>query len=143
LKKEECIFCDIVQKKIQSNIVFEDDIVIAFLDIQPINKGHVLIIPKEHSELISDVSETTAARMFNVAQVINTAIRKSNLKAEAINFWLADGKAAFQDVAHAHLHCIPRFKNDGFKLQLPDNYRNLPEEDQLKQVADEIRTFLP
>jgi histidine triad (HIT) family protein len=143
LKQEDCIFCKIIEKSIPSNIVFEDETVIAFLDIQPINNGHVLIVPKRHTALISDVDEHVAARMFNVAQMINSSIRKSNIKAEGINFWLADGEAAFQDVFHAHLHCIPRFKNDGFKLQLPEHYRNLPTHDDLGKVADEIRTFIP
>ena len=139
MEKKNCIFCNIIKRKISSNIVYEDDYVLAFLDIQPINDGHVLIVPKEHSALISDVDEAVAARMFNIAQKVNSAIRKSDLKAEGVNFWLADGEAAFQDVFHSHLHCIPRFKGDGFKLQLPEDYKNLPTGDELKSVLTEIK----
>ena len=142
MKQEDCIFCKIIEKVIPSHIVFEDESVIAFLDIQPINNGHVLIVPKQHSALISDVDEDLAARMFNVAQMINSSIRKSNIKAEGMNFWLSDGEAASQEVPHSHLHCIPRFKNDGFKLQFPKNYGNSPNSDDLKKIADEIRAFV-
>ncbi|MDA3941162.1 MAG: HIT family protein [Spirochaetia bacterium] len=142
MKNKDCVFCKIINKKIPSYIIFEDKLVIAFLDIQPINNGHVLIIPKNHYALISDVDDTVAARMFNVAQKINAAIRKSNIKAEGLNFWLADGEAAFQTVFHAHLHCIPRFRDDGFKLLFPDGFHNPPTQEQLSSVATDIKKHL-
>jgi len=140
--KGDCIFCSIINKEIESHIVYEDDLVIAFMDINPINTGHVLIVPKEHAQFISDVPELTAARMFNTAQKINTAIRKSEIKSEGINFWLADGEAALQDVFHAHLHCIPRYKDDGFKIKLPESYKMHKTSEELHIQAEEIKEHL-
>ena len=140
--EKDCIFCQILEKKISGHIVYQDELVTAFLDIQPLNDGHVLIIPNTHFKLISDVDDEAAARMFNVARIINSAIRRSTIKSEGLNFWLADGETAFQDVFHTHLHCFPRYKNDGFGLKLPENYRDLPSQEKLDQIALEIKRCL-
>ncbi len=126
---KECIFCQILDNKIPSHIVYKDELVTAFLDIQPLNDGHVLIIPNKHSKFISQVDDLTA-------------IRRSTIKSEGLNFWLADGEAAFQDVFHTHLHCFPRYKGDGFGLKLPDNYKDLPSHGELDQIAQEIKKSL-
>jgi len=142
MKEKDCVFCKILNKEIPSSIIYQDELVTTFLDIQPVNIGHVLIIPNQHFELISDVDDITASRMFNIARRINTAIRKSIIVSEGLNFWLADGEAASQDVFHTHLHCFPRYKNDGFELKLPDNYTNLPTREELDHTAKLIRDLL-
>ena len=73
---------------------------------------------------------------------LNTAIRKSGLKAEGVNLFLADGEAAGQEVFHVHLHVIPRFKNDGFGLKFPDHYNDNKEMDDIKAAAEKIKAAL-
>src|SRR5437867_11425180 len=125
-ERAECIFCKIIEGKIPCTKVFEDDLLLAFMDIQPINPGHILIAPKEHVELIADLSDAVTERIFITAKKINRTIRKSGLKVEGINYFLADGEAAGQEVFHTHLHIFPRYKGDGFVLKFPEGYGNKP-----------------
>jgi histidine triad (HIT) family protein len=110
-----CIFCDIAAKKAPASIVYEDDVVVAFMDLFPINPGHTLVVPKQHFARVTDVDDATAARMMAVARDIAAAIYRSPIRAEGVNLTLADGAAAGQEVPHAHLHVIPRFRGDGFR----------------------------
>lgn len=138
----DCIFCQILEGNIPSSVVYKDDLCTAFLDIQPVNDGHVLIIPNKHVESIADLDDETTARMFIVAKRINRALSKTRLKCEGINYFLADGEAAFQEVFHAHLHCFPRYKEDGFGLTFGENYSNFPSREQLNEIAKEIKDQL-
>ncbi len=115
-----CIFCKIIAGEIPSAKIYEDDLVYAFLDISPINKGHVLVIPKEHHESSSTIPEATAGRMFRVGSRIGIALRRK-MDYDAFNLHLADGAAAGQVVMHAHLHVVPRGVEDGFRW----NWRQL------------------
>lgn len=137
-----CIFCKIVNNELPGYKLYEDEDVIAFMDIQPINPGHLLIIPKKHAELVSEVDDDVLQKMIVVAKKLNTAIRKSGLKAEGVNFFLADGEAAGQEVFHVHLHVFPRFKNDGFGIKFPENYRNKTDVSELKIIAEKIKSSL-
>lgn len=110
---ENCIFCKIIAGEIPSAKVYEDEFVYAFLDISPINKGHVLVIPKEHHESVAAVNEETVGRMMKVGSRIGIALKRE-LDADAYNLHLADGTAAGQVVMHAHLHIVPRWIEDGF-----------------------------
>lgn len=110
---ENCIFCKIIAGEIPSAKVYEDELVYAFLDISPINKGHVLVIPKEHHESVAAVDEVTAGRMMKIGSRIGIALKRE-LDADAYNLHLADGTAAGQVVMHAHLHIVPRWIEDGF-----------------------------
>jgi histidine triad (HIT) family protein len=123
--------------------VYEDDLLLAFMDIQPVNQGHVLIIPKEHVEMISDMNDNTSGRFFILAKKINQALRKSGLRLGGVNYFLADGAAAGQEVFHTHLHIFPRFTDDGFGLKFPAGYRkNLPERGELNNIAEKIKSQL-
>ena len=110
---KDCIFCRIAAGEIPAAKIYEDDLVFAFMDIAPINKGHVLVIPKEHHESSSTIPEEVAGRMFRVASRIGVALRRK-LDYDAFNLHLADGTAAGQVVMHAHLHVVPRGVEDGF-----------------------------
>jgi len=125
-----------------SSKIYEDDIILAFMDIFPVNMGHVLIIPKKHVEMISDVEDSTLGKMFAIAGKINTAIRKSGVKVEGINYFLADGEVAGQEVFHTHLHVFPRFKKDGFGLVFPEGYKNEIERNELDLIALKIKSAL-
>lgn len=139
----DCIFCKIISGEYECSKVYEDDQLLAIMDIHPVIKGHVLIIPKEHIELAIDINDETTGRIMVMAKKINTALRKTGINLEGINYFLADGEAAGQEVFHAHLHIIPRFKNDGFGLKFPQGYRkNLPARDELNNLAEKIKSVL-
>ena len=140
--KQTCIFCKILSGETQSSEVYRDNLVVAFMDIQPVTPGHTLIIPIDHQPYMATVPPETAAHMFQIGQKIAAAIRKSDLKSEGINFFLSDGEAAMQEVFHSHLHVIPRFKGDGFGLKFGDDYSNLPSRNFLDESAKQITESL-
>lgn len=115
---DDCIFCRVVNGIEPASIVYSDDKVLAFMDITPVNPGHLLVIPKAHAAQLSELDSETGGHMFKVAMSIAEALRHSGIQCEGINLFLADGAAAFQDIFHVHLHVIPRFRGDGFGLKL-------------------------
>ncbi len=126
---KNCLFCKIIAGEIPSAKLYEDDYVYAFLDLFPINFGHVLVIPKEHHTSVATIPEETAGRMFLVASRVGAAMRHA-LDADGFNFHLSDGTTAGQVVMHAHLHVIPRWNEDGFHW----NWRQLKYEPMEKQM---------
>ncbi|MBT2622553.1 HIT family protein [Chryseobacterium sp. ISL-6] len=138
----DCIFCKIINSELPASLIYEDDHVIAFMDIQPVNPGHILVVPKIHKELIAELDEDLTSRLFNVGAKINLAIRKSNIKSEGINYFLADGEAAGQEVFHTHLHIIPRFQNDGFGLKFHKTYYELPKREELDEICGNIKQLM-
>ena len=131
---DSCVFCKIINNEIPSAKIYEDDLVLAFLDLGPINYGHALVIPKEHHESSSTIPEATAGRMFKVGSRIGVALKRK-LDYDAFNLPLADGSAAGQVVMHAHLHVVPRGVEDGFRW----NWRQLKYEDgKMQEIASEI-----
>jgi len=139
-----CIFCDILAGKLPSSIVFQDDLCCAFMDIQPVNPGHVLIIPTYHAPSLAELDEKSGARMFNIAQRMAKAlrIRNSGLRCEGVNIFLADGAAAGQDVFHVHLHVFPRYTDDGFGFRFGPEYGHRPTRAELDGIAGKIRRAL-
>jgi histidine triad (HIT) family protein len=109
------------------------------MDIQPVNPGHVLVVPNVHSSLLSDLDEHTGAHLFVVAMRIAAALRRSGLRCEGINLFLADGEAAFQEVFHVHLHVLPRYTGDGFDLVFGPHYDRRPDRAELDDAAAKIR----
>src|SRR5919108_6337916 len=95
----QCIFCDIVHGTSPASWVYQDDTVVAFLDIQPITQGHMLVVPREHAELMTEINETAAMRTFRVARRLAEAARRV-LGASGVNLLVMDGEAAYQDVPH-------------------------------------------
>jgi len=112
---ENCIFCKIVNGEIPSDRVFENDLVLAFLDINPINPGHTLVIPKKHFNSLEEVEPEYLCEMTKIAQKIGSRLKQA-IKADGFNLGLNNGKGAGQVVPHVHLHIMPRFKGDGLKL---------------------------
>ena len=111
----DCIFCKIVEGEIPAAKVFEDNACIAFLDIMPANKGHVLVVPKEHHETFSDLPEKAINDVFLTGQKVAEAVKKATGCA-GYNILMNAGKEAGQVVMHSHLHVIPRFSEDGVKF---------------------------
>ena len=136
---EDCTFCDIINGALPCSSIYKDDTCMAFMDIQPINPGHVLVIPVAHASSLSELSEQDGAHMFNVAQKVAAAIRESKIPCEGVNLYLADGAAAGQEIFHVHLHVVPRFRGDGFKIHFGPFYGLRPGRGELDAVAEKIK----
>lgn len=95
-------------------------------------------MPKQHLPLLSDLDEKTGMHLFKITMKMAEAIRHSGLVCEGINLFLADGKTAFQDVPHVHMHIFPRFQGDSFKIDA--NWQNKPSRQELDEVAERIRS---
>jgi histidine triad (HIT) family protein len=138
----DCIFCSIVAGDAPASFVYRDDVVSAFMDIQPVTPGHLLVVPNSHGAYLADIDEETAAHVMRIGHRMVAAARSSGLRCEGVNLFLADGEAAMQDVFHVHLHVIPRYAGDGFGLVLPPDYTDRPPRSELDANADKIRTQL-
>ncbi len=135
----DCIFCDIVSGRAEATLIWQDDLVSAFLDIQPVNSGHIDIVPNVHASYLADLPEDTGAHMFRIAQRLALALRESGLPCEGVNMFLADGEAAMQEIFHVHLHVFSRVPGDGFGLKFGEDYFTKPTRAGLEQVGELIR----
>jgi histidine triad (HIT) family protein len=137
-----CIFCEILAGRASATFVDRDDVCSAFLTIQPVNAGHVLVVPNEHAAFLGDLKAEHGAQLFRVGQRIAAALRRSGLPCEGVNMFLADGEVAMQSVFHVHLHVFPRFSGDGFGLKLGPKYFQKPSRSDLEEAGTRIRTAL-
>ena len=137
-----CIFCYIVAGRGRASFVHRDERVCAFMDIRPINAGHLLVIPNAHAERLADIDPATGGAMFAVAQRLASALRRSALPCEGVNLLLADGAPAGQEVFHAHLHVLPRHDGDGFGFRFPKSYGPPASRDDLDRTASAIRSVV-
>ena len=108
----DCIFCKIITGEIPARKVHEDDVCIAFLDIQPINIGHTLVVPKEHYTDVTQTPDDLVAHMFTEVKRIGKAAMEA-VGADGFNIGVNTGAAAGQVIFHTHLHIMPRFEGDG------------------------------
>lgn len=138
----DCVFCRILAGELPVTWVLREGRVAAFMDIQPVNPGHVLVIPVRHAETLEELEPDEAAEMMRAARRVAVALRASGLRCEGVNLFLADGEAAGQEVFHAHLHVFPRWPNDGFGLRFGPDYRTLPPRAALEDAAEAIRGAL-
>lgn len=134
----DCVFCDILRGESPVSLTYEDDTVVAFMDVQPITHGHMLVVPRQHAVLMADLDELAAARSFRVARKL-AGVARTTLGASGVNLFVADGEVAFQDVPHFHIHVIPRYPKDGFGLTFPRTYDQPPARAQLDAIAAAIR----
>lgn len=141
-QKVDCPFCSIVAGQAPATFVFQDEHCAAFMDIQPVNPGHVLIVPVRHATSLADLSAAAAGHLMQVAHGIAGALRHSGLRCDGVNLLLADGEAAMQEVFHVHLHVFPRFPGDGFGLRFDPEYSRRPSREQLEHAAGQIRSAL-
>ena len=114
-----CIFCAIAARQTEASVVFEDETVVAFMDINPVTPGHLLVVPREHAVGLEDLDRATSAHVWSVGHDMARALRRSNMSCDGINVLLCDGEVAFQSVFHFHLHVIPRYEGDGWTI-IPD-----------------------
>lgn len=136
-----CVFCDIAAGTAPATILYRDALCLAFMDRQPVNAGHLLVVPIGHATYLADLPPDTGAQLFRVAQQFSAALRRSGVRCEGTNLFLADGEAAGQDVFHVHMHVIPRFAGDGFGLRHGPTYGVRPPRAELERIAQQIRQF--
>ena len=132
-----CIFCDIIQGAAEVSVCYEDTESIAFMDIQPVNPGHVLVVSRQHFEAFHDLPKRLGTHLFEVAMELAPAIRKVS-GAEGMNVIVSSGAAAGQDVYHFHIHLIPRRVGDGFDVPLPFAESDMPDRTVLDMMAARI-----
>ena len=132
---EDCIFCGIVDGEIPSYTVYEDDEVLAFLDVNPVAEGHTLVIPKAHHERLTDMDPETTGAVFRVAREVADAV-DSAFEPDGYNLFQTNGEAAGQEVFHSHVHVVPRNEDD--EISFGFSHGDLDEE-KGEAVRDAIR----
>jgi len=124
---EDCIFCRIARGEIPCSKVYEDGHTFAFLDINPVSKGHALVITKKHYETVLDMPEEEGVALAKASVKVGRMVKKAT-GAAGINLLHNIGKAAGQLVFHAHVHLVPRFENDGMGFRMGRSNYESPEE---------------
>jgi histidine triad (HIT) family protein len=140
---DSCVFCGIIAGQLPASQVYQDDQTVAFMDVRPLTSGHLLVVPRVHAASLEVLDEDTGTHVFAVAHRLARALRNSAVPCEGVNFFLADGVAAGQEVFHVHLHVIPRTPGDGFRLKARPR---TPQRDELDTTAARVRagmTSLP
>ena len=138
-----CVFCGIVAGDVDASPVREDETIVAFMDIRPVSRGHLLVVPRRHAATLAELDEESQRALFPAAVRAAGALRASGLPCEGVNVWLADGEAAGQEVLHVHLHVLPRFAGDGFGIRFPDGYGTVRPREELDRDAAAIRGAWP
>jgi len=135
---ENCIFCKIANKEIPCYKIYEDDLVLAFLDINPVVSGHVLVIPKKHFENIFEIDEEYLERIIVVARQISVKMKES-LGVEGVNLYQANGSMAGQTVFHFHLHVLPRISGDEIDfVKWMGKIAKKPEKEEFEETRDKL-----
>jgi histidine triad (HIT) family protein len=129
-----CTFCDLIQGAAEVSICHEDTDSIAFMDVQPVNAGHVLVVPRVHYESLLDVPPELGLHLFQVTMKLAGAVRRVS-GCEDMNIVVNSGAAAGQDEPHYHVHIIPRRHGDGFDIPLPFNGSEMPDRTVLDAFA--------
>ena len=129
-----CLFCKIIAGEIPCNKLFENDRVIAFLDIKPVNPGHTLIVSKLHTENILDTPESELKEMIAVTKKLIPKILDT-IKADAFNIHINNNKTAGQEIPHIHFHIIPRFENDNIEMWKGKDYK----EGEAENISNKIK----
>lgn len=139
--KDDCLFCKIIRGEIPSYKVFENDDVLAFLDISQVNPGHVLMVPKKHLTNLFDYTAQDAQQYLQYIPMLANAILKSDERFEGMNISTNNGEVAGQVVMHSHIHFIPRFTGDGLKLFTRNNADKY-DDAKYQAVCDKIKANL-
>lgn len=132
---DNCIFCKIASGELPAQKVYEDSDTMAFLDINPINPGHTLVIPKDHFDNIEEIPETVLANVIMTVKKVGNAV-KQGLKAKGYNLQVNNDPIAGRIIPHIHFHIIPRYEEDGLKLWPQGRYQ----QGEIEEVAGQIKT---
>jgi len=138
MNDEACIFCRITRKQASASFVYEDESVLAFLDVNPLSEGHTLVVPREHYATIFDVPEELIAHVHRIVKQVAIAVKEAT-RADGISIIQQNGNAADQDIFHLHVHVIPRF--EGQKLTRTKGISEANRE-RLDQVAANIKSHV-
>jgi histidine triad (HIT) family protein len=136
----ECIFCKIVAGEIPAVKVLEEELALAFMDINPASRGHLLVIPKRHAENIFEIPEGDLAAAIKAAKRCARAVREA-LKADGVTVLQLNGSASGQVVPHLHIHIIPRWEDDGITIS---SWEMKPGDmEEIKDIAQKMKEHLP
>jgi histidine triad (HIT) family protein len=130
---KNCIFCKIVSKEIPSNEVYEDKKFLVFLDIKPVNHGHLLVIPKKHFVWMQEADDKTISEIFKLAKKMMLGLKKS-LGCDYVQLSVIGN-----EVPHFHIHLVPRYKNDKFKTLPTKKYKSTEVKDVLNKIIKSIK----
>jgi histidine triad (HIT) family protein len=136
-----CTFCALIQGSAEVSICHEDADALAFMDIQPVNNGHVLVVPRQHYESLVDVPREIGMHLFQVTMRLANAVRQVS-GCDDMNIVVSSGPAAGQDEPHYHVHIIPRKEGDGFDIPLPFDGSQMPDRTLLDAYAARIISTL-
>lgn len=131
----ECPFCAIVAGESPASVVHETAETLAFADLNPATEGHTLVVPKAHAAGLAELAPAVGGRLFEEGMAVAAAARET-LDPDGVNFLLADGEAAGQEVFHVHLHVVPRYEGDDVRFVADQSRANRAE---LDAVADRLR----
>jgi histidine triad (HIT) family protein len=135
-QKKQCIFCQIIEGKVQAKKIYEDDKCIAVLDINPGNPGHMLLMPKEHYAIMPQIPKDELAHLFITSKFLSNVVLKA-IEAGGTNIIVANGPAAGQRAQHFMIHIIPRKDNDGIEFTLPQKKHSESDLDTVKGKIEE------
>jgi histidine triad (HIT) family protein len=141
-READCIFCQIIEGTAEASVVYRDELVTAFMDISPVVEGHTLVIPNYHTSGLDRLDAEHSAAMMQVGTRIANAMPSSGLRCEGSNLFLANGRIAGQTVFHVHLHVIPRYAGDPFKIQIEAFGRGRPSREELGAQAGALASLL-
>lgn len=137
----DCIFCQIIAGEAPASVVYEDELALAFLDIHPINPGDAMVVPKAHVVDMFEADEALIAHLFTVAKRLMEPLRQVS-GCPGMNIIVANGKEAYQDVFHLHIHLTPRRRGDGFIVRFPDDWPPPLDRAEMDRVAARIRQVM-
>ena len=142
--KHDCIFCQILAGQAPAAWVIEDGPIVAFMDIFPLQPGHVLVIPREHHQYVHQMSAADRQGLMETATRIAEAMRRIHPPGTDLNWMINDGKAAWQHVPHVHLHLLPRSGRDNLNLmsRIATRFLRKPDMSRFEAQAAEIRQAL-
>jgi len=133
---DNCIFCKILAGETPAHFIYEDDLVVAFLSLEQPNPYKVIVIPRDHVEMIYDLNDEQASAIFRATVKIARSVRDAS-KCEGLNLVQSNGSVGQQDVFHFHLHIVPRFSGDHIIL----DWDNTPaSQEELSKIAQEIQS---
>jgi histidine triad (HIT) family protein len=133
----DCIFCNVAKHEIEANVIYEDEHTLAFLDRNPRNPGHTLVIPKEHYETIFEMPEEDIAHIYRVVKKISKPLKKA-VEADGIN--VIQSNIVSQGVHHFHTHVLPRFWDDGIPI-VWESHRAM-DKAELMAIAEKVKRLI-
>lgn len=133
----DCLFCKIIEGTLPSAKIYENEHVVAFLDINPVHPGHALVVPKRHSTSLFDMPDDDIAHVFHVAKKIAQAVKEAT-GAGGVNVNMNNDAAAGQVVFHSHIHIVPRFENDGLRLWPGRKYSEGQQAEIQKRIVERL-----